>query len=64
MDDLIEFQPMLVGRFSESGPLQIEAGVLTKYDDLVWLGLGFRSGGIYATSVGANVSDKINVLHG
>ena len=30
MDDMLSFNPILISRFSENGPLQIEAGVLTK----------------------------------
>ncbi|MCH7534327.1 MAG: PorP/SprF family type IX secretion system membrane protein, partial [Bacteroidetes bacterium] len=52
LNDTLRFEPILVARFSEKGPLQIEAGVLTKYRDWAWLGLGLRQGGIYFASLG------------
>ncbi|NQY66137.1 MAG: PorP/SprF family type IX secretion system membrane protein [Flavobacteriales bacterium] len=62
-DDLLRFEPILIGRLSQNSPVQVEAAVLTKYDDWIWVGLGFRSGGIYHASGGAMISDKINILY-
>lgn len=57
------FEPILLYRFANNFPGQLDVSVVTEWRETAWVALGYRNSYGFSASIGANISDNIKASY-